>query len=91
MLPVQTTPRVAARWVLLHTGGAALTALLLASHPALGWLYLVPVGMATVALLVLSVRLVGNPSKGRALALFHVSNLYLGIVMVMICVGTVVG
>ena len=63
MLPVQTTPRTAAWWVLLHTGGAALAALALASHPALGWLYLVAGGLATMILLVLSVRLVASPSQ----------------------------
>lgn len=91
MLPVQTTPQIAAWWVLLHTGGAALAALALASHPALGWPYLVPVAMATMTLLVLSVRLVASPTKSRALALFHASNLYLAIVMLMICVDTIVG
>jgi protoheme IX farnesyltransferase len=90
MLPVQTTPRSAARWVLLHTGGAALAALVLAAHPALGWLYLVSVGLATFALLVLGIRLVTNPSRRRALALFHASNLYLAIVLLTICVSTLV-
>jgi protoheme IX farnesyltransferase len=90
MLPAQTTPRAAAWWVMLHTAAAALAALALAAHPALGWLYFVPVALATIALLVLSIRLVIEPNKGRALALFHTSNLYLAVVMVMICVDTVI-
>jgi protoheme IX farnesyltransferase len=88
MLPVQTAPRAAAWWVLLHTSGTALAALGLATHPSLGWLYFLPVGLATSSLLVLSIRLIARPSQQRALALFHTSNLYLAVVMLMICVNT---
>lgn len=90
MLPVQTRPRAAARWVLLHTCAASFAAWALATHPALGWLYLVPVGLATVALLLLSLRLVAEPNRKRALALFHASNLFLGVVMLMVCIDTMV-
>jgi protoheme IX farnesyltransferase len=90
MLPVQTTPRTAAWWVLFHTSGAVLAALALVAQPALGWLYLVPVGLAMVGLLVLNVRLMVEPSPTRALALFHASNLYLAIVILMICLSTLV-
>jgi heme O synthase-like polyprenyltransferase len=88
MLPVQTTARNAAVWVLAHTTAAALAALALATRPSLGWLYLGPVGLATAALLVLSSRLVIAPSKRRALAVFHGSNLYLALVMLTICLDT---
>jgi protoheme IX farnesyltransferase len=91
MLPVQTRPRAAAWWVLLHTAGAALAGLALAVHPALGWLYLGPVALATALLLTLSVRLIDTPGKKRALALFHSSNVYLAVLMLMICVDTLVG
>jgi protoheme IX farnesyltransferase len=91
MLPVQTTARTAALWVLLHSAAAAIAALLLASHPTLGWLYFVPVALAVVSLLVLSVRLVMRPGSRQALLLFHMSNLYLGIVMLMICIDTSLG
>jgi protoheme IX farnesyltransferase len=90
MLPVQITPRAAARWVLLHATGATLAALALATQPALGWVYLAPVGLTTISLLVLSVRLIAEPGKRRALALFHASNLYLATVMLMICVDTAI-
>jgi protoheme IX farnesyltransferase len=90
MLPVQTRPKVAAWWVLLHAGAAAVTAMALATHPALSWLYLAPVSLATVALLILALRLIGNPAKGQALALFHTSNLYLAIVLIMICIDSMV-
>lgn len=85
MLPVETTPRAAAWWVLLHGGGAALAALALTTRPNLGWGYLLPVGLATLGLLLVSATLVAAPSKGRALAVFHASNLYLAIVMLTIC------
>ncbi len=90
MLPVQTAPRTAATWVLLHASGAALAALALVMHPALGWLYLVPVILATVGLLGLSLRLLAGPGKKRALALFHTSNLFLAVVMLMVCVDAAV-
>ena len=90
MLPVQIAPRSAAWWVLLHAAVAALAALALAAQPALGWIYLVPVGLVTISFLVLSVRLIAEPDKRRALALFHASNLYLAIVMLMICVDTAI-
>lgn len=90
MLPVQTTPRAAAGWVLLHASATALTALALAAHPALGWLYGAPVSVATATLLVLGARLLAKPGKRQALALFHASNLYLAIVLLTVCVDTVI-
>ncbi|MFC2023373.1 heme o synthase [Chloroflexota bacterium] len=88
MLPVQTSPRAAATWVLLHTTGASIVALALIAHPALGLVYLVPVGLVTVCLLILNVRLVAEPRRARALALFHTSNLYLALVMLTIVLDT---
>lgn len=88
MLPVQTTPRAAAWWVLVNTGGATVVALALAIHPTLGLLYLVPVATVAVALFFLNIRLIVEPSRRRALALFHTSNLYLAIVLFMVCVST---
>jgi protoheme IX farnesyltransferase len=90
MLPVQTTPRAAAWWVLVHTGGATVAAVALAAHPALGWLYLVPVAMAAFLLVFLNIRLIVEPGRHRALALFHASNLYLATVLFMVCVSTLV-
>ncbi|HSJ58528.1 MAG TPA: heme o synthase [Anaerolineae bacterium] len=90
MLPVHASPRSAASWVLLHASVASLAGILLAAFPILGPLYLVPVILATTALLALGTRLVSAPGRGRALAVFHVSNLYLGLVMVMICVDVLV-
>jgi protoheme IX farnesyltransferase len=90
MLPVQTTPRAAAWWVLLNTSGAALVGVALAADPALDWLYLIAVGLAGLCLLGLNVRLIAGPCCARALALFHASNVYLALVLLLICVDTLV-
>jgi len=86
MLPVHTSPRAAAVWVSVHASGAVLAALALTAHPALGWPYLVAVVLASTSLLALSALLIAEPGKKRALALFHGSNLYLGMVILVICV-----
>jgi heme O synthase-like polyprenyltransferase len=39
---------------------------------------------------VLNARLIVEPSQSRALALFHASNLYLALVLLLVCVDTVV-
>ena len=89
MLPVRTTPRQAAFWVLVHTGTTALAALLLAGHAALGWLYFVPVGLASLDLMVRNVRLLTQPDGKLALSLFKASNLFLALVLLMICIDAV--
>jgi heme O synthase-like polyprenyltransferase len=63
-----------------------LATLALATHASLGWLYLVTAGLASTGLLALSALLIGQPGKKRALALFHGSNLYLGLLILVICV-----
>lgn len=90
MLPARTSPRRAAFWVLLHTIPTTLAALLLVVHPALGWIYLLPVGLATVDLIVRNVRLLVEPSAKFAFSLFKASNLYLALVLLLICVDAVV-
>ena len=90
MLPVQTSPQSASRWVMLHTTGTGLAAVALAAQPALGWLYLIPVALAAGSLVILNLLLLAEPSRLRAMALFHASNLYLGIVLLMVCVNTLV-
>jgi protoheme IX farnesyltransferase len=90
MLPAQTSPRQAAFWVLLHTLPTALAALLLVGHPALGWLYFIPVGLATVDLILRNLRLLAAPTSKRAFSLFKISNLYLALVLLLICVDALV-
>ena len=91
MLPLQIAPRSAAWWVLLNTGGTVLAALALALRPNLGWIYLAPVVGSSVAILALNLRLIRQPDRQRALALFHASNLYLAIVILMACIDALVG
>ncbi len=90
MLPARTSMRQAAFWVLLHTGATALAALMLAAHPALGWLYFVPISIVTVDLIVRNIRLLVQPNGKLALSLFKVSNLYLTLVLLMACIDTLV-
>ncbi len=90
MLPVHTSPRVAALWVLLHTAPTALAAMMLAAHDALGWLYFAPVLLATVDLLIRNIRLVKTPDAKLAFSLFKVSNSYLALIMVMIVVDALI-
>ena len=84
MLPVVVGPRAAAWWITLHTGATATIALALAAHPALGWPYLLPTGLATLWLGWYSVRLILDPGRTQALRLFKTSNAYLGLVLLAI-------
>jgi protoheme IX farnesyltransferase len=90
MLPAQITPRRAALWVLVHTVPTALAAILLTGQPTLGLLYFAPVGLATVDIITRNIRLLAKPTAKRAFSLFKVSNLYLALVLLMICVDTLI-
>ena len=90
MLPAITSPRQAAFWVLVHTVPTALAAVVLSAHPALSWLYFVPISLATVDLFVRNLRLLAEPTAKRAFSLFKMSNLYLALVLLMICVDALV-
>ena len=85
MLPTQVSPRQAAWWVLSHTAPTALTAILLALTPALGWLYLIPVGVVSAEMLRRNARLIQDPSPINARALFMASNIYLTVVLAAAC------
>lgn len=90
MLPVYTTPRQAAWWVMLHTCPTCIAGLLLATLPALGWVYLIPVLWVTADLFWRNIRLIQNPSPLHARALFISSNIYLLVLLLAICVGTII-
>jgi protoheme IX farnesyltransferase len=81
MLPVTTTPKTAAFWGLLHGLATGACALLLATRPGLGLVYLIPVALATAALIGQGVQLVGEPTSRRAWRLFHTSNIFLAVVL----------
>jgi heme o synthase len=89
MLPVQVRPRPAAWWVLLHTAPTVLAAVALVAHPALGWLYFLPVGLASAYLLARNLRLLIQPTARQAYVLFHTSNIYLALVLLMVCLDAV--
>ena len=86
MLPVNVTPVQAARWVGLHTLTTGLAALVLGFHPALGWGYLVPVGLLTLQFLRLTLALLREPTGKVALGLFKFSNIYLGLVLLILII-----
>jgi protoheme IX farnesyltransferase len=89
MLPVKTSTRNSAYWVMLHTGTASFVALLLAFTPNLGIVYLIPVALATIDLMARNIRLIKNPTPQNARSLFISSNIYLTVVMISVCIGTV--
>lgn len=90
MLPVKASPKVAAFWVFVHTTATALAALVLALDPELGLIYLIPVGLATVDMMLRNLRLLRVPSGKNARSLFMASNMYLTIVLVMACIDVVI-
>ncbi|MCP5100195.1 MAG: protoheme IX farnesyltransferase [Chloroflexi bacterium] len=89
MLPVYTTPKQAAWWVMSHTVPTAIGGLLLASIPELGWVYFIPVFFITVDLIWRNSRLVIEPSPANARGLFMASNYYLLVLLLAICSGTI--
>jgi protoheme IX farnesyltransferase len=89
MLPVHATPRAAAAWVLLHTASTAVGALALGALPGFGWAYRLASPFAALLLVWLSARLVIYPDPGRAAILFKASNIFLGIILLLICWETV--
>jgi protoheme IX farnesyltransferase len=84
MLPVNITPRHAAWWVAVHTLTTGIIAFALGFHSALGVGYLLPVGVITIQLFRLTARLLRNPQGKVALSLFKFSNIYLGIVQLIV-------
>ena len=89
MLPVHTTPRQAAWWVMSHTLPTGLGGLLLVLLPSLGWVYLIPVAWVTADLFWRNARLIQLPSPKNARGLFMSSNIYLLVLLLAICAGTV--
>lgn len=89
MLPTRVAPHVAARWTAFHTVLTAVAGLALGFWPAVDWFYLVPIGLATAVLILRTVALLSAPAeKAPAFALFHFSNLYLALVLVIILLAS---
>lgn len=89
MLPVHTSPRQAAWWVMSHTLPTGLGGLLLVVLPVLGWVYLVPVAWVTADLFWRNFKLIQQPTPQYARGLFMSSNIYLLVLLLAICAGTV--
>ena len=87
MLPVVTSPLVAARWTALHTGLTAVFGIALGVWPQLNWVYLLPIALITFHLLKRTLELLNNPEKKPALALFLSSNIYLTVVLLALIVS----
>ncbi len=90
MLPARTTPRNAAWWIMAHAVPTGIAGLLLAALPFLGWVYFVPVFLITVDLLWRAVKLIQDPSSKNARGLFISSNIYLLVLLIAVCVGTII-
>jgi protoheme IX farnesyltransferase len=90
MLPVHTSPRRAAGWILLHTALTGLAALSLATRPGLGLAYALTAVLATLWLWQRSIQLWNRPARQTAMALFVSSNAYLGLILLAICAQVLV-
>ena len=88
MLPVHTTPKQAAWWTMSHTAPTCFFGLLLVVFPYLGWVYLLPMLLVSADLFWRNARLIGNPSRDNARALFMSSNYYLMALMLAIYVSS---
>lgn len=84
MLPVNVTMQQAAWWVAVHTLATGFVALVLGFHPVLGTGYLIPVLLITLQLLRLTIHLLRMPTGKAAMSLFKFSNIYLGIVQLIV-------
>ncbi|MCC6906135.1 MAG: protoheme IX farnesyltransferase [Anaerolineae bacterium] len=89
MLPVLISPPQTAWWIFIHALSTGLAAIILAVHPMLGLLYLVPAGAFTLAMLIGGVRLIRKPTRKHAISLFVTTNIFLLAVFVIIMVATV--
>lgn len=89
MLPVFTTPKQAAWWVMTHTLPTAVAGLLLVTLPSLGWVYILPVGWISIDLIKRNITLISDPSPASAKKMFMASNYYLLILLLAICLGSI--
>lgn len=81
MLPVNETAEGTAWWIFAHAASTVFAALLLAAHPALGWLYLIPTIIMSGLMMRASVRLIRTPERKQAIKLFVLSNIFLALVL----------
>lgn len=84
MLPVLVSAPVAARWTALHTYLTVAAGLALGLWPLLNWPYLAVIGLASLLFIIRTGKLLQQPERKPALALFHFSNLYLTLALLMV-------
>lgn len=84
MLPAQVSPQIAARWTAFHTVWTVACGIGLGISPVIDWWYLTPVTALSVYLVYRTWMLLREPTKRPSLALFHASNLYLTLVLLML-------
>ncbi|MCA9993287.1 MAG: protoheme IX farnesyltransferase [Ardenticatenaceae bacterium] len=87
MLPAHTSLSAAAWWVFLHTVAVGVATVGLMATPALGWVYAVPAGYVTFDLFRRNIQLIRQPDAAHARSFFIMSNIYLMVVLVAVCVG----
>ncbi len=90
MLPTIVSNRATAWWITLHTVATSVIALMLAVHPELGLPYFIPILLATIWMILDSIRLITRPEHQQAFKVFKLSNLYLGLVLIFIYIGTLI-
>lgn len=90
MLPTVVSDRATAWWIAIHTVATAAVALILALHPELGLIYFIPILLATIWITWESIQLIAHPEKPQAFKVFKISNLYLGLVLIFIYIGTLI-
>ena len=90
MLPTVVSDRATAWWITLHTVATSVVALILAFHPELGLPYFIPILFATIWMIWDSIRLIAHPDQQQAFKVFKLSNLYLGLVLIFIYIGTLI-
>jgi protoheme IX farnesyltransferase len=89
MLPVNISGRQAAAWIGLHTLGTSIIALVLAAHPKLSLIYLLPTLLTSIQLIRLTIQLYRNPNPKLAFSLFKFSNIYLGLLILMVIIDLI--
>jgi protoheme IX farnesyltransferase len=82
MLPARVSPATAARRTAFYTVLTATCGVALGLWPQVDLLFLVPVGAASMILIMRTWQMVKKPEKWTAFKLFHFSNLYLALVLV---------
>ena len=82
MLPALVSPKSSAVWIAIHSALTVLMALSLGLFPSLDWMMLAVMGIVSLPLAVKTIRLLNQPERKEAFALFHTSNLFLAAVLV---------